>query len=97
MLVPVTFIFDALIQESNIGSGGAYVAFPYDLRAETGHGRLKVHVMFDNIPYDGSIVNMGLKNDDGSICYIIGILKSIRAQLNKQPGDTVHVTVDPAQ
>ena len=33
---------------------------------------------FDGIPYDGSIVNMGVKNPDGSVCYIIGILKSIR-------------------
>jgi hypothetical protein len=36
---------------------------------------------------------MGVKNADGSICYILGILKSIRKQLNKDIGDTVKVTV----
>gem|GEM_PF-3585833 len=30
-------------------------------------------------PYDGSVVNMGVKNSDGSVCYIIGFLKDIRA------------------
>lgn len=73
--------------------GGAYVTFPYDIRAEFGKGRVKVHVMFDGEPYDGSIVNMGIKNDDGSVCYIIGIRKDIRAKIGKQPGDMVSVTV----
>lgn len=36
---------------------------------------------------------MGVKNDDGSICYIIGIRKDIRSKIGKQPGDTVLVTV----
>ncbi|MCI9049254.1 MAG: DUF1905 domain-containing protein [Coprobacillus sp.] len=73
--------------------GGAYIEFPYDIRKEFGKGRVKVHVTFDGIPYDGSIVNMGIKNSDGSICYIIGMLKSIRQQLNKSEGDEVEITV----
>lgn len=73
--------------------GGAYVPFPYDIRKEFGCGRVKVHVTFDGIPYDGSIVNMGIKNDDGSICYIIGMLKSIREKLGKTDGDEVAITV----
>ena len=72
---------------------GAYVVFPYDVRAEFGKGRVKVRATFDGEPYNGSIVNMGVKNDDGSVCYIIGILKDIRAKIGKQPGDTVRVTV----
>lgn len=36
---------------------------------------------------------MGVKNPDGSICYIIGVLKSIREQLGKFDGDDVEVTV----
>ena len=72
-------------------TGGAYVIFPYDIRAEFGRGRVKVHVTFDGEPYDGSIVNMGVKNEDGSICYIIGIRKDIRAKIKKQPGERVHV------
>ena len=73
--------------------GGAYIEFPYDIREEFGKGRVKVHVTFDGILYDGSIVNMGVKNPDGSICYIIGMLKAIREQLGKSNGDSVEVTV----
>lgn len=74
-------------------SGGAYVVFPYDIRKEFGRGRVKVHATFDGEAYDGSIVNMGVKNEDGSVCYIIGIRKDIRAGIGKQPGDRVFVTV----
>ena len=73
--------------------GGAYIVFPYDIRKEFGKGRVQVHVTFDGIPYDGSIVNMGVKHPDGSVCYIIGMLKSIREQLQKFEGDEVDVTV----
>jgi hypothetical protein len=69
------------------------VVFPYDIRKEFGRGRVKVHATFDGEAYDGSIVNMGVKNEDGSVCYIIGVLKSIRARIGKQPGDSVRVTV----
>lgn len=74
------------------GTGGAYVIFPYDIRKEFGKGRVKVHVTFDGEPYDGSIVNMGVKHEDGSVCYIIGIRKDIRSKIGKQPGDSVLVT-----
>ncbi|MCI8391310.1 MAG: DUF1905 domain-containing protein [Roseburia sp.] len=75
------------------GKGGAYVTFPYDIRKEFGRGRVKVHATFNGEAYDGSIVNMGVKHEDGSICYIIGIKKEIRTRIKKQPGDTVKVTV----
>lgn len=58
-----------------------------------------VHTAFDGSPshglepYDGSVVNMGVKNDDGTVCYIIGIRKDIRAKIGKQPGDTMRVTI----
>lgn len=84
--------FDARIQEVK-GKGGAYIAFPYDVREEFHAGRAKVHVEFDGEPYDGSVVNMGVKNPDGSVCYIIGIRKDIRETIKKQPGDMVHVLV----
>ena len=51
---------------------------------------------FDGVPYSGSIVNMGVKNDDGSVCYIIGIRKDIRKAIGKEPGDTVLVTIQEA-
>ena len=86
------FEYDAVIHE-NKDDGGAYVIFPWDIRELFGSGRVKVHAEFDGIPYDGSIVNMGLKQKDGSICYVIGVLKSIRRQLNKADGDTVHTVI----
>ncbi len=72
---------------------GAYVEFPYDVKKEFGKGRVKVYATFDKEPYEGSIVNMGIKNPDGSVCYIIGIRKDIRAKIGKQPGDSIKVTV----
>lgn len=83
--------FEAVIQKVP-DQDGAYVKIPYDIREEFGKGRLKVHATFDGEAYDGSIVNMGMKNEDGSICYILGILKDIRARIAKQPGDSVLVT-----
>ena len=87
------FEYDAILHELP-DNGGAYVAFPFDIRQELGKGRAKVHALFDGIPYDGSIVNMGLKNADGSVCYIIGVLKAIRKQLNKADGDSIHVVIE---
>lgn len=83
--------YESLIYDVE-GTGGAYVIFPYDIRKEFGRGRVKVHVTFDGEPYDGSIVNMGVQNEDGSVCYIIGIRRDIRAKIGKQPGDRVLVT-----
>ncbi|MDR2866473.1 MAG: DUF1905 domain-containing protein [Methanomassiliicoccaceae archaeon] len=89
---PKTYEFDAVIVKVP-DTGGAYVAVPFDLRKEFGRGRTYVHVTFDGEPYDGSAVNMGIKNPDGSVCYIVGIRKEIRQKINKQPGDTVSVTL----
>ena len=90
---PKEYAFEAIITASEIGKGGAYVVYPYDVREEFGKGRVKVSATFDGVPYEGSIVNMGVKNEDGSVCYIIGVLKDIRKKIGKQPGDTVRVTV----
>ena len=84
--------YDAILHEDPDGSG-AYVIFPWDIKKEFGKGRVKVHAEFDGIPYDGSIVNIGVRNTDGSICYIIGVLKRIRSELNKIDGDTIHVVI----
>lgn len=91
-----TYLFDAVI-ELVPEKGGAYVRFPHNIRKEFGRGRLKAEITFDGEPYSGSIVNMGVKNADGSVCYIIGIRKEIRAKIGKQPGDTVRVTVKAVQ
>ena len=84
--------YDTVIHELP-ESGGAYVVFPWDIRSEFGRGRVKVHAAFDGVPYEGSIVNMGLKHADGTVCYLIGMRKSIRVQLGKGEGDTVHMVV----
>lgn len=36
---------------------------------------------------------MGVKHPDGSICYILGMRKSIRQELHKSIGDEIDVTV----
>ena len=90
------YTFQAVI-EPVPEKGGAYIRFPYDVRKEFGKGRVKAHATFDGIPYDGSIVNMGVKNEDGTVCYILGVRKEIREKMNKQPGDVIQVTVAEAE
>lgn len=86
--------FEAVIEPVEDKSG-AFVRVPYDIRAEFGKGRLRVHAEFNGIPYDGSIVNMGVKNDDGSVCYIIGVRKDIQKIMGKAVGDMIHVVITP--
>ena len=78
--------FDAVIKKVP-DIDGAYIEFPYDVKEEFGKGRVKVYATFDGEPYVGSLVRMGTP------CHIIGIRKYIRAKINKQPGDIVHVTI----
>lgn len=86
-----TYEYEETLHE--LEDGGAYVIFPYDLRKETGRGRMKVHALFDGIPYEGSVVNMGLKHADGSVCWLIGVRRDIRRQLNKKDGDRIRVVI----
>lgn len=85
--------YDTLIHEIP-EKGGAYVIFPWNIREEFGKGRVKVHVTFDGIAYDGSIVNMGVKDDAGEVSYLIGMRKEIRRQLGKGASDSVHMVVE---
>ncbi len=89
----MAYEYDAVLHEEP-DDGGGYVIFPWDVRREFGKGRVKVHASFDGVGYDGSIVNMGLKNADGSVCYVLGVLKAIRQRLGKTDGDMVHVVVE---
>lgn len=66
---------------------GAYVEIPFDVKKEFGKERVPVIATFDGLKYIGSIVKMGTP------CHIIGIRKDIRSTINKQPGDTVKVTI----
>lgn len=54
---------------------------------------MKVYAEFDGLPYEGSIVNMGLTDEAGNVCYLIGLVKAIRKQLNKGDGDHVRVII----
>lgn len=83
---PKVYEFEAVIRKVP-DIDGAYVEFPYDVKSEFGKGRVKVHASFDGEPYDGSLVRMGTPG------HIIGLRKDIRAKINKQPGDTIRVTI----
>ena len=87
------FEYDAVLHETP-DSGGAYVVFPWDIRKTFGKGRLKVSARFDGVSYSGSIVNMGVKNPDGSVCFVIGVLKTIRSKLDKHDGDVIHAVIE---
>ncbi len=78
--------FDAVIRKVP-ELDGAYIEFPYDVKAEFGKGRVKVRATFDGEPYDGSLVRMGTPG------HILGLRKDIRAKIGKQPGDLVRVTI----
>lgn len=77
--------FDAVILEG--GGGGAYVEVPFDVAAVYGSARPKVIATFDGLAYRGTIATMGGH-------FVIGVLKDIRARLDKQFGDRVRVTIE---
>lgn len=83
---PKCYEFEAVIRKVP-DLDGAYVEFPFDVRAEFGKEKIKVHATFDGVPYDGSLVRMGTPG------HIIGLRKDIRQRIGKQPGDTVAVTI----
>ena len=74
-----------IIQNGNMDA--AYVEIPYDIKEIFGKGRVLVNASFDGVPYRGQVVKMGTP------CYIIGITKQVRKQINKSFGDTVDVVI----
>ena len=86
------YTFEAQIIQSE-GLDAAYIIFPYDIKKEFGRGRVSVQASFDGITYKGSIVNMGVKDEVGNICYVLGITKEIRRKIGKTFGDMVHVEI----
>ncbi len=80
--------FKAAIESAKVGSGGACVYFPYDVEKEFGTGgRVPVKVTFDGVPYTGSLVKYGAPQ------HMLGILKGIREQIGKGPGDAIDVVL----
>jgi hypothetical protein len=82
--------FKATIQPG-IG-GGAGVVFPFDVEKEFAtRGKVPVKAIIDDIPYTGSLIKCGLGN------HMLGVLKGIREQIGKGPGDTVSVVLERDQ
>jgi hypothetical protein len=78
--------FKATIQPG-IG-GGAGVIFPYNVEAEFGtRARVPVYATLQGVPYRGSLVNCGPE------AHMLGVLKGIREQIGKGPGDAIEVVL----
>jgi hypothetical protein len=68
--------------------GGAFVYFPYDVQEEFGtKGQVPIQATFDGVPYTGSLMSCGAPH------HMLGILKSVREQLGKNPGGTIDVVL----
>ena len=81
-----TYRFTARIQPGD--GGGAGVVVPFDVESEFGtRGRLAVKATFDGVPYTGSLMKCGPEQ------HMLGILKAIREQIGKMPGDPVDVVL----
>jgi len=78
--------FNAKIEGGD--GGGAYVLFPYDSEKEFAtKGKVSVKATFDGVPYRGSLIKYG------NPLHMLGMLKAIREQIGKGPGDTIEVVV----
>jgi hypothetical protein len=68
--------------------GGAYVLFPYDTQKEFAtKGKVPVKATFNGVSYTGSLIKY--RNP----LHMLGVLKTIREQIRKGPGDTIEVIV----
>lgn len=76
--------FDGIL-EQNGTMNAAYIRIPFSIEEKFGKKRLLVHAWFDDVPYDGQIVRMKTPY------WLIGVNQSIRKQLGKSFGDSVHV------
>jgi hypothetical protein len=78
--------FKAKIQTGD--GGGSFVFFPYDTAKEFAtSGIVPIKATFDGVPYTGSLIKYGHP------LHMLGILKAIREQIGKAPGDTIEVVV----
>ena len=68
--------------------GGAGVEFPYDVEKEFGtKGNVPVQSTLDGVAYRGSLMNCGMAR------HTLGVLKGVRQQIGKGPGDSIEVVV----
>jgi hypothetical protein len=76
--------FTARIEEGN--GGGAYVLFPFDVETEFGvKGMVPIRASINGIPYAGSLSNCGGRR------HVLGILKSIRNQIEANIADEIEI------
>ena len=79
--------FKATIEDA--GGGGAYVLFPFDTKQEFGTaGQVRVKAAFNGVPYTGSLIKYGHPQ------HMMPVLKNIRDQIGKGPGDTIEVVIE---
>jgi hypothetical protein len=80
--------FKAKIEEASVGTGGAFVLFPYDVEKEFGtKGRVAVHSTLAGMPYSGSLIKYGRPQ------HMLCVLKAVREEIGKGPGDTIEVVI----
>lgn len=79
------FEFSAIIKTND--RGGSFVDVPFDVEKSFGKKRLKMVATFDGVAYRGTLTRYGAPH------YFIIIRKDIRAQIGKEVGDMVDVTV----
>ena len=78
--------FTAKIEAAN--GGGAYVLFPHDVQKEFGtKGKIPIKATFNGVPYTGTMIRYGHPQ------HMLPILKAIREQIGKAPGDKIDVVV----
>jgi hypothetical protein len=81
-----TYKFKAKIEASD--GGEAYVLFPYDTEAEFAtRGKVPVKATLGGVPYTGSLMTCGGPH------HMLAVVKAIREQTGKRPGDTIDVEV----
>lgn len=74
---------------SEVGSGGAYVLFPYDVQETFGSkGRIPVRAWIEGEPYRGSLVKYGHPQ------HMFPVLKAIREKIGKSIGDTIEIILE---
>ena len=78
--------FRAKIEASD--GGGAFVLFPYDTETEFAtKGKVPVKAMLEGVPYTGSLMTCG------GVHHMLAVVKEIREQTGKRPGDMIAVEV----
>jgi len=80
----------AIKRNTDVANSSAWIEFPYDLKETYGVGNLvPFKATFDGrVVYRGSLAKMG-----GSSAMIL-LRKDVRAELSKQPGESVEVVVE---